>query len=471
MTEETSPAPSEGAPTHGDTRGHWGSRLGFILAASGSAVGLGNIWKFPYIAGENGGGLFVFIYLVCIGMVGLPIMIGEVMIGRATQKSPVPAFGELSGDKFMWKLVGWMGVVAGFVILSYYSVVAGWAMHYTYLSLKGTFTTMPAGEVGALFGAVYGDVTVNMLWHTVFMLITIGIVAKGISGGIEKAAKVLMPVLFVILGGLMIDAMTQKGFGPAVDFLFGMHSEKLSAAGVLEALGHSFFTLSLGMGAMLTYGSYLHHKTDMVKASIAISGLDTAVALMACLVLYPIIFSFGMEAQAGPGLVFVSIPISLAQMTAGGFLCVIFFFLLVFAALTSAISLLEVVVATLIDQLGVSRHVAAIGMGGAIFFFGIPSALSGSSSFFGETWSGWFGKNWFDSFDYLASNWFLPLGGLLIAVYVGWFMEPERRKKEFSDGTTLGAHYPIWLFFIRYVCPIAITILFLYSVKIIQFAE
>lgn len=467
MSEETVTS-GEGKPAI--NRGKWGSRLGFILAAAGSAVGLGNIWKFPYITGHNGGGLFVLIYLVCIGAVGLPIMIGEVMIGRATSKSPVPAFAELSGDKLAWKLVGWMGVVAGFVILSYYSVVAGWAMHYTYLSAKGTFTSMPAADVGALFGAVYANPTVNILWHTVFMLITIGIVAQGVSGGIEKASKILMPVLFVLLGGLMLDAMTQKGFGDAVDFLFKPHSDKLSAAGVLEALGHSFFTLSLGMGAMLTYGSYLSRDSDMVKASLAISLLDTAVALMACLVLFPIIFTFGMEPSAGPGLVFVSIPTSLAQMTGGVVLSVMFFSLLVFAALTSAISLLEVVVSTLIDQLGVSRRMAALGMGGAIYVFGIPSALSGSTALFGETWAGIFGgKNWFDTFDYLASNWFLPLGGLLIAVYVGWFMDGERREREFKDGTTFGAHYPIWLFFIRFVCPIAITVLFLYSVKIIKF--
>ena len=466
MSEDTTP--SDGSDAGGAGRGKWGSRLGFILAAAGSAVGLGNIWKFPYIAGENGGGIFVLIYLICIALVGLPIMIGEVMIGRATSKSPVPAFAELSGDNLAWKLVGWMGVVAGFVILSYYSVVAGWAIHYTYLSLKGTFASMPADEVGALFGAVYSNTGVNMLWHTVFMLITIGIVAKGVSGGIETAAKVLMPVLFVILGGLMLDAMTQSGFGKAVDFLFMPHTDKLTTHGVLEALGHSFFTLSLGMGAMMTYGSYLSRDTDMVKASLAISVLDTIVALMACLVLFPIIFTFGMEAQKGPGLVFVSIPISLAQMTGGYVLCIVFFALLVFAALTSAISLLEVVVATLIDQLGVSRPTAAFGMGAAIFVFGIPSALSGSTSLFGESWSGIFGKNWFDSFDYLASNWFLPLGGLLIALYVGWGMDEERRKQEFTEGTTLGAHYPIWLFFIRFVCPLAITVLFLFSIGVIK---
>ena len=435
MSEDTTP--SDGSDVGGTGRGKWGSRLGFILAAAGSAVGLGNIWKFPYIAGENGGGIFVLIYLICIALVGLPIMIGEVMIGRATSKSPVPAFAELSGDNLAWKLVGWMGVVAGFVILSYYSVVAGWAIHYTYLSVKGTFASMPADEVGALFGAVYSNTGVNMLWHTVFMLITIGIVAKGVSGGIETAAKVLMPVLFVILGGLMLDAMTQSGFGKAVDFLFMPHTDKLTTHGVLEALGHSFFTLSLGMGAMMTYGSYLSRDTDMVKASLAI-------------------------------LVFVSIPISLAQMTGGYLLCIVFFALLVFAALTSAISLLEVVVATLIDQLGVSRPTAAFGMGAAIFVFGIPSALSGSTSLFGESWSGIFGKNWFDSFDYLASNWFLPLGGLLIALYVGWGMDEERRKQEFTEGTTLGAHYPIWLFFIRFVCPLAITVLFLFSIGVIK---
>ncbi|MEQ9498798.1 MAG: sodium-dependent transporter [Deltaproteobacteria bacterium] len=449
-------------------RGQWGSRLGFVLAAAGSAVGLGNIWKFPYITGENGGGLFVLIYLVCIVVVGLPIMIAEVLLGRATQQSPVPAFAGDSG-KSAWQVVGLMGVVTGFVILSYYSVVAGWSIHYVVLSILGTFNGMPVEDIGKTFGAVYQDPTINLGWHVAFMGATIGIVYTGVGKGIEAAAKILMPALFVLMGGLLVDAFFQPGFDKAFDFLFKPHTEKLTAAGVLEALGHSFFTLSLGMGAMLTYGSYLGKKDDAVSASGLISLLDTGVALVACLILFPITFSFGMEAEAGPGLVFVSIPVALSQMTGGQFLSIAFFFMLFFAALSSGISLLEVVVSTCIDKFGWTRGKAAVSMGAAIFLFGIPSALSGAEEGpFSTGWKSVFGKNFFDSFDYLASNWFLPLGGLLIAIYVGWVMPDDRRRAEFESGSRFAAFYSVWLVFLRFVAPIAIIILFLYSIGVID---
>ena len=331
-------------------RGQWGSRLGFVLAAAGSAVGLGNIWKFPYITGENGGGLFVAIYLVCILLVGAPIMVAEILLGRATQQSPVKAFEAVSGRGTMWQLVGLMGVITGFVILSYYSVVAGWSLHYVMLSVLGTFNGMEAEAIGQVFNDVYASPGINLGWHVVFMIVTVGIVYTGVGKGIEAAAKILMPALFVLMGVLLVDAFFQPGFGAAFDFLFKPHTDKLTAAGVLEALGHSFFTLSLGMGAMLTYGSYLQKSDDALAASGLITLLDTGVAIVACLILFPITFSFGMEAQAGPGLVFVSIPAALSKMTGGQLLSVAFFFMLFFAALSSGISLLEVVVSTIIDS-------------------------------------------------------------------------------------------------------------------------
>lgn len=449
-------------------RGQWGSRLGFVLAAAGSAVGLGNIWKFPYITGENGGGLFVLIYLVCIAVVGLPIMIAEVLLGRATQQSPVQAFAGPSG-KSAWMIVGVMGVITGFIILSYYSVVAGWSLHYVVLSIAGTFSGMPVDDIGKVFGDVYASPGINLGWHLAFMVATIGIVYTGVGKGIEAASKILMPALFVLMGVLLVDAFFQPGFGKAFDFLFKPHTERLTAAGVLEALGHSFFTLSLGMGAMLTYGSYLGKKDDAVSASATISLLDTGVALVACLILFPITFSFGMEAQAGPGLVFVSIPVALSQMPGGQLLSIAFFFMLFFAALSSGISLLEVVVSTCIDKFGWSRAKAAIGVGVAIAIFGIPSALSGAAEGpFSTGWKSVFGKNFFDSFDYLASNWFLPLGGLLIAIYVGWVMPDASRRTEFEAGSRFASQYPIWLFFLRFIAPVAIVILFLYSVGLID---
>ncbi len=456
-------------------RAHWKSRLGFVLAAAGSAVGLGNIWKFPYIAGENGGGLFVLIYLACIALVGLPIMVAEVLLGRATQQSPVPAFASVPSARGAWHLVGWMGVVTGFVILSYYSVVAGWSLHYLWLSLSGAFRGLDPEAIGRVFGEVYATGSINVGWHVAFMLTTVGIVFWGVGRGIEAAARGLMPALFLLLGILLVDALFQPGFAQAFDFLLAPHADKLSSAGALEALGHSFFTLSLGMGAMLTYGSYLDERDDLVSASGLISLLDTAVALVACLVLFPITFSFGMKAEAGPGLVFVSIPVALSQMAGGQVLSVAFFFTLFFAALTSGISLLEVVVATCIDRFEWSRPRATLTMGGAILAFGIPSALSGVEGGLFNTgwkrlWKGLTGeeKNFFDTFDYIASNWLLPLGGLLLSLYVGWVLPEERRRAEFQRGSRWAGLYGVWMVSLRFVAPLAIVVLFLYSVGLID---
>ncbi|MBC8309308.1 MAG: sodium-dependent transporter [Phycisphaerales bacterium] len=456
-------------------RGHWSSRFGFILAAAGSAVGLGNIWKFPYITGENGGGWFVLIYLGCIAIVGLPIMMAEVLIGRSSQLSPVGAFRKFSHGGSPWMGIGWLGVLAAFVILSYYSIVAGWAMHYTWLSVSSGFAEMETDAIGALFGSVYENPWINIGWHAAFMAITIAIVAKGVHGGIELASRVLMPVLFIILLVLLIYAATSDGFAQAFKFIFMPDTSKLTGASVLEALGHSFFTLSLGMGAMITYGSYLHKKDDLVSTSITIAILDTGVALVACLVLFPIIFSVGMDPAAGPGLVFVSIPIAFSQMAGGAILAPLFFLLLTFAALTSAISLLEVAVAYFVDEIKIPRVIATVMTGVVIFIFGIPSALSGGTALFGSGFSDMTqsifgegdGKNWFDLFDYLASNWMLPLGGLGIAVFVAWRMGDKAREEGFKTSNHLGKMYWGWVFLLRYIVPIGVLAVFLHAIGII----
>ena len=449
-------------------RAHWGSRVGFILAAAGSAVGLGNIWKFPYITGTNGGGLFVLIYLGCIAAIGLPIMIAEVMVGRRAQRSPVGAFQRLRGEETTWRIIGWMGVVAGFIILSYYSVVAGWAMNYALMSIGRAFDGKDPGQISAMFGTLYSSPGINLFWHAAFMVTTVAIVMGGVKKGIENWARVLMPTLFVLLLLLLINAFFQPGFGKAVRFVFEPNSDKLTPEGVLEALGHSFFTLSLGMGALLTYGSYLKKDDDIVPASFLVTGLDTLVALMACLILFPVIFSFGMQPSAGPGLVFASLPVAFSQMTGGMLLAIIFFVLLVFAALTSAISLLEVVTSTIIDQLGWTRRKATIVMGFAIFIFGVPSALSGWG-WFSENWTALFGKNFFDTFDYVASNWLLPLGGFFIAIFVGWVMPAADVEEEFKTGSKYGSTFGVWYMTLKYLVPLAVGLLFFYSVGLIEF--
>ena len=442
-------------------RGHWGSRIGFLLACAGSAVGLGNIWKFPYIAGENGGGIFVIIYLVCIFVVGVPIMVCEFAIGRSTQSSPVKAFDKLSGGSNAWKSIGILGVLAAFVLLSFYSVVAGWAMHYVFLSFTKFGGVTGTEAIGSLFGTVFANPGLNLFWHFAFMAMTTVIVWGGVSGGIERASRILMPTLFVMLLLLLVKAITMPGFGKAFSFVFYPDLSKLTPAGILEALGHSFFTLSLGMGAMMTYGSYLDDDFDIVRSSLLISVLDTAVALLACLIMYPIIFSYGMDPQAGPGLVFKSMPIVFSQMPFGMGFSIVFFILLTFAALSSAISLLEVVTAYMIDNLGLNRHLATIVPALAIFAFGIPSALSGS--LLPQTLPG--GKNFFDSMDYLVSNWMMPLGGLFTAIFVGYRMNIEVVKKEFASGKGLEKLFSGWFYTVKYLCPIAVTAVFLYGLR------
>lgn len=456
----------------GGSRGQWGTRLGFILAAAGSAVGLGNIWKFPYITGENGGGLFVLIYLACIALVGLPIMIAEILMGRASKSTPVGAFAKLAGDKSNWKLVGWMGVASGFVILSYYSVVAGWACNYLLMSICDFFHDKSPAEIEGLFGVLYTAADVNIFWHIVFMAMTFGIVVGGVAGGIEKWARLLMPVMMALLVILALRAITTPGVFEALDFLFMPHASKLKPSSVLEALGHAFFTLSVGMGAMLTYGSYLSRKSNIVTSSVWITGLDTMIAMVACVAIFPILFTFDMEPGAGPGLVFQTMPILFSQMKAGLLLAILFFALLIFAALTSAISLLEVVSATFIDMLGWTRRKAACVSAGAVFVLGVPSALAGSGKLFGE-WSTLFGKNFFDTMDYLASNWMLPMGGLLIALFVGWFMNADLRRDELLAGTPEGSRgfwmgiYNAWIIALKFVVPALVFLVLLNKIGVL----
>ena len=448
-------------------RGHWGSRAGFILAAAGSAIGLGNIWKFPYITGANGGGIFVLVYLACVLFVGLPVMTAEILIGRATQKSPVGAMRLLAGHRSPWMAFGWLGIASSFVILSYYSIVAGWALDYTYLSLTGKIVGLGPEGVQSVFGRLYASPARNLFWHAIFMGLTIAVVLGGVARGVERWSRILMPTLLVMLLVLLIHSFTLSGFKQGFDFVFGLHTERFTAAGALEALGHAFFTLSLGMGAMLTYGSYLRREDDIMAAAITISALDTLIALVASLVLFPIIFSFGMEPGAGPGLVFISIPIALSQMPGGTFLSILFFGLLVFAALTSAISMLEVVTSYLIDERNWIRRRATLVSGALIALVGIPSALSGGTEIFGSGFASVFGKNWFDSFDYLASNWMLPLGGLGISVFTAWRMNEALRHDDFLSGTKLAVFYKGWLLLLKFVVPVAIVLVFLHAVGLI----
>ncbi len=446
-------------------RGHWGSRLGFILAASGSAIGLGNIWKFPYITGVHGGGAFVLIYLICILLIGIPVMLAEFVIGRSTSQNPIGAFRKLEGDKTFWVLPGFMGVIAAFVILSYYSVVSGWVLDYTAKSLIGEFHQgRDTGEIKAMLGTLLGNGWLQVGLHFIFISFTTLIVMFGIKGGIEKASKILMPLLFIILLLLFLYSFTQPGNAEAWEFLFYPSFERLTPQGVLEGLGHAFFTLSLGMGAMITYGSYLKKDQKLIKSAFIIAALDTIIALMAGIVIFSIVFSFNLEPGAGPSLIFSTLPTLFAQMPGGSFISVAFFLLLLFAALTSAISICEVVVAYFVDTFSWQRKKVAFGVGVIAFFAGLLSAFSYNSlSEFKLPVAFIFGDNlvFFDTFDKLASNILLPLGGLLIAIFVGWKMKRDIIKAEFTKDEK--KFIPILIFIVRYLAPVLIGIVFLYG--------
>ena len=449
------------------SRGSWASGLGFVLAAAGSAVGLGNVWRFPYITAENGGGLFVLIYLACIALIGLPVMIGEVMIGRASQRSTVSAFKSLAGPTTRWAGLGWLGVIAAYCILSFYGVVAGWTLHYTQLSARGALAGHSPEQILATFQALNQDGVTSIVWFVIFMGLTMAVVLGGVERGIERWSVILMPTLLLMLLGLMIRAMMLDGFGEAFGFVFGLDASKLTAGGVLEAMGHSFFTLSVGMGGMLTYGSYLSRRESIVGNSLTIAGLDTMIALVACLVIFPITFSYGLESAAGPGLIFTTLPIAFAQMPAGGFIGTVFFALLVFAALTSAISLLEVGTAFFIDERGWARRKATLVAGLGITLLGIPAALTGSTVVFGSGMQDLVGSDWFTLISGLASNWMLPIGGFGMAVFAAWVLPEQLRRSQFSEGTRLQNAYRAWLLALRFLVPIAVVAVFLHAIGVI----
>ncbi len=443
--------------------GQWSSRWVFVLAATGSAVGLGNIWKFPYIAGENGGGAFVLLYLVCIVAIGVPIMIAEIMLGRRGRQSPINTMGYLAAEAKHsphWKYLGWSGVLAGFLILSYYSVIAGWALSYVFRTLFGTFTNASAAEVGAVFDGMLASPEGLLAWHTIFMVITMVVVARGVKSGLEKAVRFLMPALFLLLLVMLGYALNSGAFSQGLEFLFRPDFSKLSGDSVLVAMGHAFFTLSLGMGAIMIYGSYVPKDTSIAKTTFFIAGADTLVALLAGMAIFPIVFANGLEPAAGPGLIFVTLPIAFGQMPGGLFFGTLFFVLVVFAAWSSSISLIEPAITWLVENKGMKRSRASIWAGMLTWFVGLGSVFSFN------VWSDYklFDKTFFDLLDYLTANIMLPLGGLFIALFAGWVMTRQSSLEELQLEDSFA--YNAWRFLVRYVTPIAVVLVFLNAVGV-----
>ena len=441
--------------------GHWSSRFAFILAVSGSAIGLGNIWKFPYIAGVNGGGAFVLVYLLCVFIVGLPIMMAEILIGRRGRRNPIATMGllgEEEGSSRHWAFVGRAGVITGFLILSYYSVIAGWALAYIFEGASGAFEDASAAAVAEIFAGLSGNWLVTGFWHTLFMVMTTIVVSRGVERGLERAVRVMMPALVALLLVLLGYSMIAGDFAAGLLFMFEPKFSELTGAGALVALGHAFFTLSIGMGAVMAYGAYLPEEASIIRTSLAVVCADTAIAILAGLVIFPIVFANGLDPAAGPGLIFQSLPLAFGQLPGGVIIAVLFFLLLTFAAWTSAISLMEPAVAWLIETRELSRAVAASLVGGTIWLLGFLSIWSfnllADFKFFDRTL--------FDNLDFLTSNILLPLGGLAIVIFAGWVMSRNSSADELDPDA--GRGYRAWRFSAQWIAPVSVVLIFLNAI-------
>ncbi|WP_294963558.1 sodium-dependent transporter [uncultured Gilliamella sp.] len=439
----------------------WSSRMGFMLAAAGSAVGLGNIWKFPYMAGEMGGSAFVLTYLIFMFVIGLPILVMEWLIGRRGQKNPIHTMEDVAaseGRSRSWRWVGIIGVLGSFLILSFYSVIGGWATDYIFLAGKGVFLNANGEITGQIFTDFLGNVNHLLTWHTVFMAATAFIVAMGVGAGLERACKVMMPGLGILLLILVAYAAYVSGpaFGESFKFLFTPNWSAINGTAVLAALGHAFFSLSLGMGIMMAYGSYLGKDVNLLSTARTVVILDVLVAMLSGLAIFPLVFANGLQPGSGPGLIFVTLPIAFGNMAGGTILGVLFFIFLTFAALTSSISLLEPTVELLEEKTPLGRKAATIVSSVIIWALGIACLLA-----FNE-WADvkLFNKNIFDLLDYLTSKIMLPVTGLGTILFGGWMMKQTLIKQELNLSPTW---FTVWTFLTRFIIPIAVILILVYG--------
>ncbi|KUJ72114.1 sodium-dependent transporter [Thiomicrospira sp. WB1] len=435
----------------------WSSQTIFVMAAVGSAVGLGNLWKFPYITGENGGAAFVLVYLLCILAVGLPILIAEITLGRAGQASPPQAMANIVrkvGGSRMWVFLGINGVLGGLFILSFYSVIAGWGLAYFLESLRGNFVGIDAQAAKTHFETFVASPGGLIFWHTLIMIATVLIVVKGVRSGIERGINIMMPGLLVILLILFGYALTTPAFSQSFDFLFEPDFSKLSSDSILVALGHAFFTLSLGFGTMMVYGSYLPRSFSIVRATLWIVVADTVIALLAGMVIFSIVFSNDLVPGAGPGLLFQTLPVAFSQMQMGWLLGTLFFAMVVLAALSSAISMIEPGLSWLEQNWGISRMKGAWLLGSGVWLLGLGSALAFNLwqdvTVLGD-------RTIFESMDFLTSNLMLPLGGLFTALFVGWVWSRQQRDEQIGMPPSWSGIYTV---VIRWVAPILVAIVF-----------
>ncbi|MCF7624948.1 MULTISPECIES: sodium-dependent transporter [Bacillaceae] len=441
----------------------WTSKLGFILAAAGSAIGLGAIWKLPYMTGENGGGVFFLLFIIFTLLIGAPILIAEFTIGRNAQKDAISAYKHIAPGK-PWALIGYGGVVASIILLSFFSVVGGWIISYLARSFTGSLSNLTQEEYGNFFNTIISNPYETVIAQLLFMVFTIWVVQGGVSKGIEKANKYMMPSLFILFIILLIRSLTLDGAMEGVKFFLKPDFSALTGETILLALGQSFFALSVGVSVMVTYASYLSKKEDITKSAFSVVGLNIFISLLAGLVIFPAVFALGFSPSSGPGLVFVVLPAVFNEMALGGIFMFIFFILLLFATLTTAFSILEIVVAAMIKGDSAKRKKASWIAGITVFLIGIPSALS-----FGVLSDvKIFNLSIFDFADYLTSNIALPVGSLFISLFIGYQMKRIEVQKEFETGADPGRSlFKLWHFLIRYIVPIMIILVFLKSTNLI----
>ena len=442
-------------------RENFGNRFGVLVAMAGSAIGLGNLWRFPYMVGEYGGATFIFVYIICFFLLCLPILIAEVTVGRRSQTNAFRAFHRLAPGS-RWHLVGILMVATPVIVVSYYSVIGGWSVEYFFKACSLEFTQGASSEAGFgnMFSSFISSVWAPVLYHTVYLLVTAAVVAVGVKSGIERFGKIMMPLLFVIMIVIAVRSATLPGAGSGLEWLFKPDFSKIDASVCAAALGQGFFSLSVGFGIMLTYGSYISKDENIAVSSVYTAVSDLVFALIASCAIMPAVFVFGLDPREGPGLVFETLPFIFSNMPLGGVVSILFFLALIVAALTSSISLFEVGVAYLMEEKRISRKKACMMIFAVTWVLGILCSLS-----FGPLSDlKFFGNTLFNFFDKFSANWLMPLGALLIVVFVGWRMKKVDVRDEFTNGGTLRGNSRIFglaYFLIRYIAPLAIIVIFL----------
>ena len=441
-------------------RDNFGSRFGALVAMAGSAVGLGNLWRFPYLVGENGGAAFIIVYIILCFLICLPIFISEFVVGRRAQENAYSAFRDLSGGSW-WKYVGIMTVVVPLIVTSYYSVIGGWSVQYLFKSLAFEFTSGETqSQMSTMFAEYVSSPWLPLLGHTIFLLATVVVVGAGIKGGIEKFSKIMMPMLFIIVLGIAVYAITLPGASKGLDYLFNPDFSKIDAKACAAALGQAFFSLSIGFGTIMTYGSYVSKKENILFQSTATAASDLAFALLAGIAIMPAVFAFGLDPQSGPGLVFETLPFVFSQMPAGGIIAILFFIALLVAAITSSISMVEVGVAYLVEVKNISRAWACVIIFSCCWILGSLCSLS-----FGLLSDiRIFDMSIFDFLDSTSSNVLMTLGSLLTVLFVGWKLKKTDIYDEFTNGGSLRLNVRIFgvlWFLIRYIAPLAVIAIFI----------